>query len=101
MLQTVSRFFKQIKHSRKTVIFRLAIDGRILWSSVFVEETLKNAGGVYGHRTRMQSASIDLSAIIAVACLYLSIEAKELARRFNADRSAISQATQSASRDPE
>ena len=80
----------------------------------------------------MQSAGIDLSAVIAAACRYLGIEEKELAqptirfeiarnralisyvaaqilsisesdvaRRFNVDRSAISRATQRASRDPE
>ena len=37
---------------------------------------------------RMQSAGIDLSAVIAAACRYLGIEEKELARRFNVDRSA-------------
>jgi len=50
---------------------------------------------------RMQSASIDLSAVIAAACRYLGIEEKELARRFNIDHSALSQATQRVSRDPE
>jgi len=49
----------------------------------------------------MQSASIDLSAVIAAACRYLGIEEKELARRFNIDHSALSQATQRVSRDPE
>jgi len=49
----------------------------------------------------MQSAGIDLSAIIAAACRYLDIEEKELARRFNVDHSALSQATQRVSRDPE
>ena len=50
---------------------------------------------------RMQSAGIDLSAVIAAAWRYLGIEAKELARRFNVDHSALSQATQRVSRDPE
>ncbi len=59
---------------------RLASDERILGSSEFVEETLKNAGEVYEHRMRMQSAGIDLSAVIAAACRYLGIEEKELAR---------------------
>ena len=80
----------------------------------------------------MQSAGIDLSAVIAAACRYLGIEEKELARptkrveiararalisyvatqilsisgsevarRFNVDHSALSQATQRVSRDPE
>ena len=50
---------------------------------------------------RMQSADIDLSAVIAAACRHFSIEEKELARRFNIGRSAISQAAQRVSRDPE
>ena len=50
---------------------------------------------------RMQSAGIDLSAVIAAACRYLGIEEKELARRFNVDRSAISRASLRVSRDPE
>ena len=49
----------------------------------------------------MQSAGIDLSAVIAAACHYLGIEEKELVRRFNVDRSAISRATQRVSQDPE
>ena len=40
----------------------------------------------------MQSAGIDLSAIIAAACRYLGIEEKKLSRRFNVDRSVISRA---------
>ena len=59
---------------------RLASDERILGSSEFVEATLKNAGELYEHRMRMQSAGIDLSAVIAAACCYLGIEEKELAR---------------------
>ena len=59
---------------------RLASDERILGSSEFVEATLKSAGEVYERRMRMQSAGIDLSAVIAVACRYLGIEEKELAR---------------------
>ena len=47
---------------------------------------------------RMQSA--DLSAVIAAACRYLGIEEKELARRFNVDRSAISRAGQRVSPRP-
>ena len=42
-----------------------------------------------------------LSAVIAAACRYLGTEEKELTRRFNVDRSAISRATQWVSRDPE
>ena len=49
----------------------------------------------------MQSTGIDLSAVIAAACRYLGIEKKELARRFNEDHSALSQATQRVSRDPD
>ncbi|MGB5617789.1 MAG: hypothetical protein WBM78_13175 [Desulfobacterales bacterium] len=47
---------------------------------------------------RLQS---DLSAVFATACRYLGIEEKELVRRYNADRSAISRASLRASRDPE
>ena len=50
---------------------------------------------------RLQSADTDLSAVIATACRYLDIEEKELSRRTNVDRSAISRATQRVSRDPE
>ncbi|MEN8806559.1 MAG: hypothetical protein ABF291_03705 [Desulfobacterales bacterium] len=50
---------------------------------------------------QMQSAGIDLYAVIAAACRYLGTEEKELARRFNVDHSALSQATQRVSRDPE
>ena len=49
----------------------------------------------------MQLVGIDLSAVIPAACRYLGIEEKELARRFNGDRSSISRATQKESRDPE
>ena len=59
---------------------RLASDERILGSSEFVEASLKHAGEVYERRMRMQSAGIDLSAVIAAACRYLGIEEKELAR---------------------
>lgn len=48
---------------------------------------------------QISSAGIDLSAIIAAARRYLGIEEKEVARRFNVDHSAISQATQRVSRD--
>ncbi|MGB5620210.1 MAG: hypothetical protein WBM78_25450 [Desulfobacterales bacterium] len=50
---------------------------------------------------RMQLAGTDLAALIAAARRYLGIEEKELARRFNGDRSAISRATLRVSRDPE
>jgi len=50
---------------------------------------------------RLQSAGIVLSAVIAAACRYLDIEEKELARRFNVDRSAISRATLRVSQDQE
>ena len=59
---------------------RLASDERILGSSEFVEATLKNAGEDYERRMRMQSAGIDLAAVIAAACRYLGIEEKDLAR---------------------
>jgi len=49
----------------------------------------------------MQSAGIDLSAIIAAACRYLGIEEKKLSRRFNVDRSVISRAARRVSHDPE
>ena len=52
----------------------------LLGSSEFVEASLKNAGEVYERRMRLQSAGIDLSAVIAAACRYLGIEEKELAR---------------------
>ncbi|MEN8808257.1 MAG: hypothetical protein ABF291_12325 [Desulfobacterales bacterium] len=38
---------------------------------------------------RMQSAGIDLSAVIAAACRYIGIEEKELARRLYALRSHV------------
>jgi predicted regulator of amino acid metabolism with ACT domain len=50
---------------------------------------------------RMQSAGIELSAVIAAACRYFGIEEKEAARRFNIDRLSISRSTQRVSRDPE
>jgi hypothetical protein len=53
---------------------RLASDERILGISEFVEATLKHAGRLYERRIRMQSAGIDLSAVIAAACRYLGIE---------------------------
>ncbi|MGB5618867.1 MAG: hypothetical protein WBM78_18650 [Desulfobacterales bacterium] len=43
----------------------------------------------------------DLSSVIPAACRYLGIEEKEVARRFNLDRSAISRATLRVIRDPE
>ena len=49
----------------------------------------------------MQSAGIDLSEVAATACRYLGIEEKEMAHRFNVDRSAISRATRRVNRDPE
>ena len=42
-----------------------------------------------------------LSAVIAAACRYLGIEEKELARRFNVDRSAIIRARQRTIKNPE
>jgi hypothetical protein len=59
---------------------RLSSEERILSSSKFVEATLKKAGELYERRMRMQSAGIDLSAVIAAVCRYLGIEEKELAR---------------------
>ncbi|MGB5617034.1 MAG: hypothetical protein WBM78_09355, partial [Desulfobacterales bacterium] len=52
----------------------------ILGSSEFVEATPKDAGEVYARRMWLQSAGIDLSAVIAAACRYLGIEEKELDR---------------------
>ena len=49
----------------------------------------------------LQSAGIHLSAVIAAVCRYLGIEEKELARRTNVDRSAISRAGPRVSRDLE
>ncbi len=59
---------------------RITSDERILGGSEFVETTLKQAGEVYERRMLMQSAGIDLSALIAASCRYLGIEEKELAR---------------------
>ncbi len=59
---------------------RLASDERILGSSEFVEATLKHVGRLYERRMQIQSAGIDLSAVIAAACPCLGIEEKELAR---------------------
>ena len=59
---------------------RLESDERILRSSEFFDATLKNAGEIYEHRMQIQSAGIDLSAVIAAACRYLNIEEMELAR---------------------
>ena len=59
---------------------RLASDERILGSSEFVEATLKHAGRLYERRMRMQSAGIDLFAVIVAGCRYLGIEEKEPAR---------------------
>ena len=61
-------------------MIRLASDERILGGSEFVEATLKNAAEVYERKMRMQSASIDLCAVIAAACRYLGIEEKNLPR---------------------
>ena len=49
----------------------------------------------------MQSAGIDLSAVIAAACRFLGIEENKLALRFYVERSAISRASEKVSRDPE
>ena len=86
---------------RTSLITRLASNERILGISEFVEATPKDAGDVYGCRMLMQSAGIDLSAVIAAACLNLGIEENQLARRFYVDRSSISRATQRVKRDPE
>ena len=56
----------------------LPSDERILGNIEVVEATLKNAVEVYERRMRMQSAGIDLSAVIAAACRYRGIEEKEL-----------------------
>ena len=57
---------------------RLASDERILGSSEFVERTLKQAGEAYDRRMQLQSAGIDLSAVIAAVCSNFSIDEKEL-----------------------
>jgi len=59
---------------------RLASNERILGSREFVEATLKNACELYERRMWLQSAGIDLSAVIAAACRYFGIEDKELVR---------------------
>jgi hypothetical protein len=56
---------------------RLASDERILGSGAFVKATLKHVGKLYDHRMRIQSAGIDLSAVIAVAGRYFNIKEKE------------------------
>jgi len=58
---------------------RLASDERILGSSEFVEKTLKQAGEAYDRRMQLQSAGIDLSAVIAAVCRNFNIDEKELA----------------------
>ena len=60
--------------------FGLQVTSAFLGSSEFVEATLKNASELYERRMRVQSAGVDLSAVIAAACLYLGIEEKKLAR---------------------
>jgi len=45
---------------------RLASDERILGSSEFVEETLKQPSEVYERRMRMQSVGIDLSRSVSI-----------------------------------
>ena len=57
---------------------QLAGDERILGSSEFVETTLKQAGEAYNRKTRLQSAGMNLSALIAAVCRYLKVDGKEL-----------------------
>jgi len=71
--------WRAVKEAYRAGIW-LASDECILGSSEFVEATLKHAGEVCKRRMRMQSAGIDLPAVIAAACRYLGIEEKELAR---------------------
>ena len=57
---------------------RLTSDERILGSSEFVKTTLKRAGEAYDRRIKLQSAGIDLSAVIDAVCRYFGIDPKEL-----------------------
>ena len=57
----------------------LASDERILGSSEFVETALKHSGEMYDRRMQLQSAGIDLTALIAAVCRFLDIDDKELA----------------------
>ena len=60
---------------------RLAGDERIPGSSEFVEippkAGLKQAGGAYDRRMRIQSAGMDLAGVIAAVCRYLNVDEKE------------------------
>ncbi len=58
---------------------RLACDERILGSSEFVETALKHFGEIYDRRMQLQSAGIDLTALIAAVCRWLDIDDKEMA----------------------
>lgn len=57
---------------------RLVSDERILGSSEFVEETLKQAGEAYDRKMRLQRAGVDLSGLITAGCRHFGIEHKEL-----------------------
>jgi len=80
--------WRAIKEAYRAGI-RLASDERILGSSEFVEATLKNAGEVYGRKMQIQSAGIDLFAVIAAACRYLGIERRNWPGRLDALRSHV------------
>ena len=49
---------------------RLAGDERFLGSREFVESTLKQAGGQYERRMRLQSAGIGLEELISGVCRF-------------------------------
>jgi len=58
---------------------RLAGDERTPGSSDFVETTFKEAGEAYDRRMKLESAGMDLSAVVAATCGNLDIHEKELA----------------------
>ena len=57
---------------------RLSSDERILGSSDFVENTLRAAGEGFDRRTKLHSAGIDLSAVVAEVCRQFGIGEDEL-----------------------
>ena len=56
---------------------RLGGNERIPGSSEFAGTTLKQAGGAYDRRMRIQSAGMDLAGVIAAVCRYLNADEKE------------------------
>ena len=69
--------WREVKEAYRTGI-RLTGDERILGSSEFVETTLKQAGEAYNRKMRLQSAGMNLSALISAVCRYLKVDEKEL-----------------------